>query len=101
MVETGSVKEWFEKGLALLEANKFDEALKAYEELISHLDVPYLKFQCGNCGFRPSELQWQCPQCRQWDTIDFVEARPADTALFEESKEPLPVSSTNRVEGEE
>lgn len=88
-------------GEILLTQSMNDQALKAYEELISHLDVPYLKFQCGNCGFRPSELQWQCPQCRQWDTIDFIEARPADSVLPEKPKDPLPVPSTNSAEGEE
>ena len=56
-------------GEILLERKMKEKALKAYRELIPYLNVPFLEFQCTNCGFRPSDLQWQCPQCRKWDTI--------------------------------
>jgi lipopolysaccharide biosynthesis regulator YciM len=62
------------KGEILLSQGMKEEALASYHELIEHLNVPYLKFQCTNCGFRPSDLQWQCPQCKQWDTIDLTES---------------------------
>ena len=61
-------------GEILLELKKDEEALDAYRDLIRHLHVPYLKFQCENCGFSPNDLQWQCPQCRKWDTIDFIDS---------------------------
>ncbi|RJR48423.1 MAG: hypothetical protein C4576_08310 [Desulfobacteraceae bacterium] len=64
-------------GEILLGSGMSDLALEAYKDIIAHLDVPYLKFQCSNCGFRPADLQWQCPQCRQWDSIDFVESKSA------------------------
>ncbi|PKN24378.1 MAG: hypothetical protein CVU64_22255 [Deltaproteobacteria bacterium HGW-Deltaproteobacteria-21] len=67
-------------GEILLNYGMSELALEAYRDLISHLDVPYLKFQCSNCGFRPADLQWQCPQCRQWDSIDFMESMPVDSA---------------------
>ena len=67
------------KGEILLEQDMKERALIAYQDLIPHLNVPYLKFQCANCGFSPSELQWQCPQCRKWDTIDFVDSMKFDT----------------------
>lgn len=66
-------------GEILIERDMPERALAAYGELIPHLNVPYLKFQCANCGFKPSELQWQCPQCKKWDTIDFVETRKLDS----------------------
>jgi len=66
-------------GEILLERDMRERALTAYGELIPHLNVPYLKFQCANCGFKPTELQWQCPQCKKWDTIDFVDSRNLDT----------------------
>ena len=62
-------------GEILLELRKDEEALDAYRDLIRHLHVPYLKFQCANCGFSPNDLQWQCPQCRKWDTIDFIDSQ--------------------------
>ena len=66
-------------GEILLERDMQERALVVYGELIPHLNVPYLKFQCSNCGFKPSELQWQCPQCRNWDTIDFEDSRKIRT----------------------
>jgi lipopolysaccharide assembly protein B len=61
------------KGEILLKQGMRQEALMAYQDLLVHLNVPYLKFQCTTCGFKPSELQWQCPQCKAWDTIQLVD----------------------------
>jgi lipopolysaccharide biosynthesis regulator YciM len=61
-------------GEILLARGMEEAALAAFQDLIARLNVPYLKFQCTNCGFRPNELQWQCPQCRKWDTINLVDA---------------------------
>jgi lipopolysaccharide biosynthesis regulator YciM len=71
-------------GEILLERDMKEKALTAYGELIPHLNAPYLKFQCANCGFKPAELQWQCPQCKKWDTIDFVDSRNLDTTSPQE-----------------
>lgn len=56
----------------LLGAGKKEEALAEYADIISRLGGSYLKFRCTICGFRPADLQWQCPQCRRWDSIDFL-----------------------------
>jgi lipopolysaccharide biosynthesis regulator YciM len=60
------------KGEMLLSQGKNEEALQAYRELLDHLSIPYLRFQCSQCGHEPADLQWQCPQCRTWDTTDLV-----------------------------
>lgn len=65
------------KGEILLAHGMEKEALADYGELIQHLNMPYLKFQCSLCGFEPSNLQWQCPQCRKWDTIRLIESTGA------------------------
>ena len=65
-------------GEILISQDRKEEALEAYRVLIPHLDVPYLKFQCNNCGFIPNELQWQCPQCKKWDTIDLMTPKTTD-----------------------
>jgi len=62
------------KGEILLAQGKEDEALAAYGELIKLLRMPYLRFQCKHCGFSPKDLQWQCPQCKNWDTIDLIDS---------------------------
>jgi lipopolysaccharide biosynthesis regulator YciM len=85
----------------ILVAQQMNErALEAYRDLIPHLEVPYLKFQCGNCGYRPADLQWQCPQCRQWDTVDLLESAQVDTA-FPQPRGPLPTNPPKVAGGEE
>ena len=65
-------------GEILLERGRSDEALNAYRDLLSRLNIRCLEFQCANCGFQPSDLQWQCPQCKKWDTISPVDYRLKD-----------------------
>jgi lipopolysaccharide biosynthesis regulator YciM len=65
-------------GEILLEQGRREEALEAYKELVPRLIFHYLEFQCSNCGFRSNDLYWQCPQCKNWDTIDYMESRKMD-----------------------
>ncbi|MFC1868539.1 tetratricopeptide repeat protein [Thermodesulfobacteriota bacterium] len=73
-------------GEILLSLDREDEALKAYRKLITHLNVPDHEFQCSNCGFRPRDLQWQCPQCKKWDTINFIDLRMVDAPSNHQSQ---------------
>ncbi|UCF56915.1 MAG: tetratricopeptide repeat protein, partial [Deltaproteobacteria bacterium] len=76
-------------GEILLAKERKEDALVAYKDLISHLNMAYLKFQCANCGFKPDELQWQCPQCRKWDTINFMDSGMGDSTSPQQLPEPL------------
>jgi len=67
-------------GEILLSNDRKEEALEAYRELIAHLNVPYLEFRCSNCGFSPLDLQWQCPQCKKWDSINFINSKILDSS---------------------
>jgi lipopolysaccharide biosynthesis regulator YciM len=78
------------KGEILLSHGREKEALMDYRELIEHLDVPYLEFQCSQCGFQANELQWQCPQCRSWDTIGLIDSFGTQSASTPGSEGPLP-----------
>ena len=69
------------KGEILLSEGMRQDALTAYQDLIAHLNVPYLKFQCTTCGFRLPDLQWQCPQCKQWDTIELMDSGITDPGM--------------------
>lgn len=66
-------------GEILLAQERKEEALSAYKDLISQLNVRYLTFQCNNCGYEPGDLHWQCPQCRKWDTIRFMDSPTFDS----------------------
>lgn len=60
------------KGRILLEQGREEEALKEFRDIIEHISTPYLRFQCEMCGYESSELQWQCPGCKRWDTIHII-----------------------------
>jgi lipopolysaccharide biosynthesis regulator YciM len=84
-------------GEILLSQERKEEALEAYGDLVPQLNVPYLKFQCANCGFRPSDLQWQCPQCKKWDTITLMDSRMDESQSSQQlSRSPseLPLKNT-------
>ena len=66
-------------GELLLEQNMNNEAIQAYRDLVPHLNFQYMEFQCANCGFIPTDLQWQCPQCRKWDSINFMDSKTSDS----------------------
>ena len=85
------------KGEILLKQGMREEALSAYQDLIPRLNVPYLKFQCSNCGFRPGDLQWQCPQCRKWDAIGLMDSTAVDAGVSNGpiSSQSTPVEETN------
>jgi lipopolysaccharide biosynthesis regulator YciM len=76
----------FKAGI-LLSHGREKEALTDYSEFIEYLDVPYLKFQCSQCGLQPNELQWQCPQCKKWDTIRLIDPTPARSNSIPDSEE--------------
>jgi len=67
-------------GEILLKDGRNEEALEAYKDLLNILHYPYLKFQCSNCGYRPGELVWKCPQCLKWDSIDIINSSPPNVS---------------------
>ena len=79
-------------GEILLSLGREREILDAYSELISHLNFPYLEFQCTNCGFKPADLQWQCPQCKKWDTINLMDSNVTDP--------PSLINNVNKLQAE-
>lgn len=62
------------KGEILLSQQDKEAIEKEYRELLQQLTMPDLRFQCGRCGFQPKTLQWQCLQCKRWDTVRIVES---------------------------
>jgi lipopolysaccharide assembly protein B len=29
------------------------------------------RYECSNCGFRATQFYWQCPGCKQWETLPY------------------------------
>jgi len=65
------------KGEILLTHGRERDVISEYREIIGHLTMPYLRFQCSQCGFEPAELQWKCPQCNRWDTVGLIDSTGA------------------------
>jgi len=62
------------RGEILQRHGRDEDVIADYREIIGHLNMPYLRFRCSQCGFEPSELQWKCPQCNMWDTIGLIDS---------------------------
>ncbi|MBN2418023.1 MAG: tetratricopeptide repeat protein [Deltaproteobacteria bacterium] len=86
-------------GEILLETGRKDEALFAYRDLLTRLNIPYPEFQCVNCGFQPNDLKWQCPQCKKWDTISIIDKRVKDIKAVSQP-EMLPDESRDQSDEE-
>jgi lipopolysaccharide biosynthesis regulator YciM len=86
------------RGQIFLAHGKDQEVLSDYEELVDHLNMPYLRFQCVQCGFRPEELHWQCPKCREWDSIKLVDSADGDSSAASHGHPGASVLMGNRKE---
>lgn len=55
----------------LIELNKKDEVLVEAKSLLENLHQTLTKHYCRNCGFNSDDIFWRCPQCHEWETIQF------------------------------
>lgn len=55
----------------LIELEKKDEALERVKLLLGHLNRGISKHFCSHCGYNSDHLFWRCPQCHNWETIQF------------------------------
>jgi lipopolysaccharide biosynthesis regulator YciM len=55
----------------LIHLGKKDEALENTLELLNNLHHSLTKHYCSQCGYNSDSIFWRCPQCREWETIQF------------------------------
>ncbi|NOT78732.1 MAG: hypothetical protein HOP07_06970 [Bacteriovoracaceae bacterium] len=55
----------------LIELQKKDEALVQTKGLLENLHQTLAKHYCRQCGYNSDNLFWRCPQCHEWETIQF------------------------------
>ncbi|MBT3583519.1 MAG: hypothetical protein HN509_01325 [Halobacteriovoraceae bacterium] len=55
----------------LIELDQREEALSQTKELLNNLHQSLTKHYCSNCGFNSDDIFWRCPQCHEWETIQF------------------------------
>ena len=46
-----------------------DESLKNIKLTTENLLEQQPGYQCNQCGFEAKQLHWQCPSCKEWNTI--------------------------------
>lgn len=55
----------------LIELDKKDEAVKYTKELLEGLHKSLTRHFCSQCGYNSDNIFWRCPQCHEWETIQF------------------------------
>ncbi len=55
----------------LRELKKDEEALILADSLITQLQKTSTNHFCKNCGYKSDAVFWRCPQCFEWETINF------------------------------
>lgn len=55
----------------LIELDKKDEALAQTTDLLNNLHQSLTKHYCSSCGYNSDDIFWRCPQCHEWETIQF------------------------------
>ena len=55
----------------LIDLKKSEEALDSTKKLIANMHSSLAKHFCYACGYNSDEIFWRCPQCHQWETIQF------------------------------
>ncbi|MCP4912579.1 MAG: hypothetical protein GY909_05630 [Oligoflexia bacterium] len=55
----------------LIDLDLKDEVMKTTADFLSNLNQSHTKHYCSNCGYNSDEIFWRCPQCHEWETIQF------------------------------
>lgn len=55
----------------LIETGKVEEALQQTKALLNNLHSSLTRHYCSQCGYNSDEIFWRCPQCHNWETIQF------------------------------
>jgi len=55
----------------LISMDKREEVFSQVENLLENVHQSLTKHFCNNCGYNSDEIFWRCPQCHEWETIQF------------------------------
>jgi len=55
----------------LIAVGKTTEALESTQQLLNTLSGSLTRHYCSQCGYNSDEIFWRCPQCYNWETIQF------------------------------
>lgn len=55
----------------LIELGKKEEAVSQMKGLLENMRQTVTKHYCRECGYNSDDIFWRCPQCHEWETIQF------------------------------
>jgi lipopolysaccharide assembly protein B len=55
----------------LIDVGHEKKALSETRKLLDQLNNSLTRHYCSHCGFNSDEIFWRCPQCHNWETIQF------------------------------
>lgn len=55
----------------LIELDKKDEVIEQTKKLLENINQSLTKHYCKQCGYNSDSIFWRCPQCHEWETIQF------------------------------
>ncbi len=55
----------------LIELDRKDEIVIQTRKLLENLNQSLTKHYCKQCGYNSDNIFWRCPQCHEWETIQF------------------------------
>ncbi len=55
----------------LIATGRSEDALAQTQELLNTLRSSLTRHFCSQCGYNSDEIFWRCPQCHNWETIQF------------------------------
>jgi lipopolysaccharide biosynthesis regulator YciM len=55
----------------LIAVGRTTEALEQTGQLLNTLHSSLTRHFCSQCGYNSDEIFWRCPQCHNWETIQF------------------------------
>jgi lipopolysaccharide biosynthesis regulator YciM len=55
----------------LIEMKLNEEAVVQTKEMLNNMHQTLTKHYCKECGYNSDDIFWRCPQCHEWETIQF------------------------------
>ncbi|MFZ4712303.1 MAG: hypothetical protein ACOYL6_01210 [Bacteriovoracaceae bacterium] len=55
----------------LIDTGKTEVAMEQTKELLKNLHSSLTRHYCSQCGYNSDNIFWRCPQCHNWETIQF------------------------------
>jgi lipopolysaccharide biosynthesis regulator YciM len=55
-----------------------EDNLEILQSLLQKMAAGKPTYQCNHCGFSGRQIHWQCPSCKQWNTMQPIGGSEGD-----------------------